>query len=300
MTGYTKKLFILPFDHRSSFTKGLVGKEDGLLTPQEKDYIISQKKLIYKAFKKAVENKVPKDQAAILVDEEYGDEILKDANLHGFNVLLTTEKSGQKEYAFQYGENFGEHIKKYSPLFAKALVRYNPEDSKDSKKRQQQNLKTLSDFCHSNSMKLLIEPLVPPTEEQLVKAGGDKEAYINTQRPFLAAKLILEFQDNGIEPDVWKMEGTKNKEGYEEMVKAAKREKRENVGIVVLGGGQSREVVEEWIRVAAQIEGIIGFAVGRTIFWQPLLDLKERKISEDGAIMQISNNFINFYEIFKK
>ncbi|MCL4353842.1 DUF2090 domain-containing protein [Patescibacteria group bacterium] len=300
MQGYTKKLFILPFDHRSSFTKGLVGKEDGLLTPSEKDYIISQKKLIYKAFKKAVENKVPKDQSAILVDEEYGDEILKDANLHGFNILLTTEKSGQKEYAFQYGENFGDHIKKYSPLFAKALVRYNPDDSQDIKKRQLENLKKLSDFCNGNNIKLLIEPLVVPTEDQLTIAHGDKEIYINTQRPFLAAKLIQDFQDYGIEPDVWKIEGTKNKKGYEEIVKVARRDNRENVGIVVLGGGQSREIVEDWIKTAADVKGIIGFAVGRTIFWQALLDLKERKINEDEAITRISNNFINFYEIFNE
>jgi len=297
--GYNKPLFILPFDHRSSFIKGLLQKEESQLLNEDKQFVKSQKQLIYQAFQKAIGLGVPKEEAAILVDEEYGEEILKDASVHAFNILLTTEKSGQKEYAFQYGENFGEHIKKYSPLFAKALIKYNPQDSDDSKKRQQQTLKILSDFCKNNSLKFLIEPLIHPTEDQLAQAGGDKEKYINFQRPFLAVKLIEELQDSGVEPDVWKIEGTKSREGYEAMVKAAQRNNRSNVNIVVLGGGQSEEIVEEWIKIAAGVEGIIGFAVGRTVFWQPILDLKEGRISKETAINQIADNFLHFYNLFK-
>ena len=297
--GYNKPLFILPFDHRSSFIKGLLQKEESQLLSEDREFVKNQKQLIYQAFQKAIELGVSKEEAAILVDEEYGEEILKDASVHAFNVLLTTEKSGQKEYAFQYGENFGEHIKKYNPLFAKALIRYNPQDSNDSKKRQQQTLKMLSDFCQNNSIKFLIEPLIHPTEDQLAQAGGDKEKYIDFQRPFLAVKLIEELQDSGVEPDVWKIEGTKNREGYEAMVKAAQRNNRNNVSIVVLGGGQSKEIVEEWIKITAGVEGIIGFAVGRTVFWQPLLDLKEGRINDKTTIDQIADNFLHFYNLFK-
>ena len=297
--GYNKPLFVLPFDHRSSFIKGLLQKEESQLLSEDRQFVKNQKKLIYQAFQKTIELGIPKEEAAILVDEEYGEEILKDASLHGFNILLTTEKTGQKEYTFQYGEDFGEHIKKHNPLFVKALIRYNPQDSDDSKKRQQQTLKILSDFCQSNSVKLLIEPLIHPTEDQLAQAGGDKEKYIDFQRPFLAAKLIEEIQDSGIEPDVWKLEGTKNRDGYERIVMAAQRNNRDNVNIVVLGGGQSREIVQEWIKTAAEVKGIIGFAVGRTVFWQSLLDLKEGRINKETAINQIADNFLNFYNLFK-
>ena len=125
--GYNKSLFILPFDHRSSFSKIF----------QDKDSIVSAKWIIYEAFKKALSDGIPKDSAAILVDEEFGDKILLDAKNNGFTTILTTEKSGQKEFTLEYGSEFAKHIEKYKPTFAKALIRYNPEDKNDSKVRQQ-------------------------------------------------------------------------------------------------------------------------------------------------------------------
>src|SRR3989344_617339 len=148
--GYTNNLFILPFDHRASFAK-MFGFTN--LTFEEKKYIISTKLLIYEAFKNAVAQSVPKDQAAILVDEEYGDEILKAAKALGFTILLTTEKSGQEIFDFEYGEKFAEHIEKYKPTFAKALIRYKPNVDWT-------NLKVLSDYCHTHSYKLLLEMIM--------------------------------------------------------------------------------------------------------------------------------------------
>ena len=114
--GYTKNLFILPFDHRSSFAKIF----------QDKDNIASAKWIIYEAFKKALQDGISKDQSAILVDEEFGDKILIDAKNNGFTTILTTEKSGQKEFEFEYGNDFSKHIEKYNPTFVKALIRYKP------------------------------------------------------------------------------------------------------------------------------------------------------------------------------
>ncbi|MBU2632276.1 DUF2090 domain-containing protein [Patescibacteria group bacterium] len=295
--GYSKPLFILPFDHRGSFVKGLIGKEESLLTSDDRNYIISQKKIIYNAFKKAIQKKIIKDNAAILIDEEFGDEIIKDANLNGINVILTTEKSGEQEFTFQY-PNFEEHIEKYKPAFAKVLIRYNPDQEIASKKRQQKELKRLSDYCHKSGHKFFLEPLIPATVDQLTKAGGNQDEYIKSQRPFLAARAIGELQEAGVEPDVWKLEGTTKKEGYEKIVEAAIRDGRDNVGVVILGGGKEQELVEEWIKIAAKIKGIIGFAVGRTVFWQPLMDLKEGKINQEEAVSRIANNFIHFYDLF--
>jgi 5-dehydro-2-deoxygluconokinase len=299
MKGYTQNLFILPFDHRGSFIKGLLEKDERFLTENDRSYIASQKKIIYKAFLKAIKIKIPKQEAAILIDEEFGDEIIKDAKEKGINILLTVEKSGQKEFEFEY-EEFQSHIEKYSPLFVKVLIRYNPDDSLELKRKQQEKLKILSDYCLSKNYKFLLEVLVEPSEEQLKKANGDKLIYINQKRPFLAARVIEELQNSEIEVDVWKLEGTENSKGYEEIIKSATREGRGNVGVVILGGGQDRKTVEEWIIKARSVKGIIGFAVGRTIFWGDLLSLKEKKISEEKVIDKISENFIYFYDIFKK
>ena len=310
--GYTKNLFILPFDHRSSFVKDMFGIQDQNLTAQETQIIIAEKKIIYEGFKKAVEEDVPKGETAILVDEQFGDKILQDARTQGFTTCVTTEKSGQKEFTFEYGNNFAAHVEKYKPIFAKALIHYNPEDEDQSKSRQQQQLRILSDYCHNNGYKFLLEVLIPPSstsEESFGHLRGDykapprwtsKERFDKEMRPKLAVKMIEELQNVGVEPDVWKLEGMETIEDYQAVVKQAKSGGRDNVGIVVLGRGEDQKQVEKWISVGAKVKGVIGFAVGRTVFWQPLVDLKNGKISKEQAIAQIANNFKYFYDMFMK
>ncbi len=309
--GYTKNLFILPFDHRSSFVKDMFGIQDQNLTAQETQIIIAEKKIIYEGFKKAVEEDVPKGETAILVDEQFGDKILQDARTQGFTTCVTTEKSGQKEFTFEYGNNFAAHVEKYKPIFAKALIHYNPEDEKESKVRQQQNLKILSDYCHNNGYKFLLEVLIPLTSNASDVAARrltgmtpprwtSKERFDKEMRPKLAVKMIEELQNVGVEPDVWKLEGMETIEDYQAVVKQAKSGGRDNVGIVVLGRGEDQKQVEKWISVGAKVKGVIGFAVGRTVFWQPLVDLKNGKISKEQAIAQIANNFKYFYDMFMK
>ena len=299
--GYNKYLFILPFDHRSTFEKGMfeIGNEDSL-TDEQKEKIKEEKKIIYEGFKKAVSESIPKEFAAILVDEEYGDEILKNAREENFITLLTVEKSGQKEFGFEYADEFGEHIKKYNPTFAKALVRYNPEDGPELKERQLRELKRLNDFCHGNNYKFMIEVLIGVSESQLSNMGGDKNKYDRELRPRLAVEVVREFQEKGVDPDVWKMEGMGKEEDYRVFAERARIDGRDNVGIVILGRGAEQEVVEKWITAGAKIEGVIGFAVGRTVFWDPLVLFKDGKISRDEAVDQISKNFQHFYNLFMR
>ncbi len=268
--GYNKNLFIFPFDHRASFAK-MFGFTN--LTVEEKKYITSAKKLIYEAFKKSVPTRIPKEEAAILVDEEYGDEILKDAIAQGFTTILTTEKSGHETFDFEYKE-FDKHIEKYKPTFAKALIRY--KTNVDWAK-----LKTLSDYCHNNNYKFLLEVL---SELSIV----DGESLVN---------IINDLRVKGIEPDVWKLEGMENKNDYESVVAKIKEGQRQNVGLVILGRGESKEKVEQWIRAGRDVKGVIGFAVGRTIFSEPLVNLLNGRSTREETIDAIANNFYHFYTV---
>jgi len=298
--GYTKNLFILPFDHRTSFVKDVFGFTNLELTSQQTQKIIDAKETIYQAFKKAAEEYIPTGEAAILVDEQFGDKILLDAKRQDFIILLTIEKSGQKEFTFEYGKEFPKHIEKYQPTFAKALIRYNPEDEKQSKIRQQRNLKILNDYCHNNGYKFLLEVLISPTGSQLAKSHGNKKLYDLEIRPKLAVEVIEELQNASVQPDVWKLEGMESPKDYEMVVIQAQKNNRSNVSIVVLGRAESKKDVEKWITVGAPVKGIIGFAVGRTVFLPPLLDFKNAKISKEEAINQIANNFKYFYDVFMK
>jgi myo-inositol catabolism protein IolC len=295
--GYKKNLFILPFDHRSSFIK-LLGFTNPDLSSGEKDMITKTKEIIYTAFKKAVEQEIAKEQAAILIDEEYGDKIIRDAIDQDYNVILTTEKSGQKEFILEYGDDFAKHIEKYKPQIIKALVRYNPNDDPLSKMRQQQKLEILSNYCHNNYYKFLLELLVPPTDLQIKECNGDNDLYDLKVRPNLTVKAIEELQNVNVEPDIWKIEGMEEEDSYKIVALQTRKEGRDNVGIVILGRAENQEKVKKWIKSGNKIQGIIGFAVGRTVFWEPLVEHKNGKIEKEKAIEIISNNFLYYYHIF--
>lgn len=295
--GYSKKLFVLPFDHRSSFAK-LFGFTNEELSNDEKKKITLAKEIIYLAFEKTIAKGIPKEEAAILIDEEYGDKIIQDAVNKKYNVILTVEKSGQKEFTFEYSDEFGKHIEKYKPTFVKALIHYNPNDDPLSKMRQQQKLEALSNYCHQNSYKFLLEILISPTEQQINSVSGNVQRYEMEMRPNLTAKAMEELQNAHVEPDIWKIEGMENEDSYKIVALQARKEQRGNVGIVILGRAEVQDKVEQWVKVGNKIKGIIGFAVGRTIFWSPLTEYKDGKIDRDTTIEKISNNFLHFYNIF--
>jgi len=295
--GYKDPLYILPFDHRSSFMKKMFNISGGL-TKELALMVVHSKKLIFEGFKSAVASGIPVEHAAILVDEQFGDGILREARLDGYKFLLATEKSGQDEYDFEYGHTFAEHIEKYKPTFTKALARFNPEGDKDMNKRQAAKLKILSDFSHESGYKFLIEPLIPATETQLKSVGGDAKKYDDELRPNLTAQMIKELQDAGVEPDVWKIEGFENPKHYEEAIKQAKIDGRQDVSAVVLGRGADSVQVEKWLKAGAKVKGVIGFAVGRTIFWDALIGVRDKKLTLEQAIEKIASNYLHFYKVF--
>jgi myo-inositol catabolism protein IolC len=298
--GFDKPLYILPFDHRGSFQKKMFGW-DGELNPQQTAEIAAAKRLIYDAFKAAVHVGVPKDKAGILVDEQFGAAILRDAAADGYATSCPAEKSGQDEFDFEYGEDFGKHIEAFRPTFCKVLVRYNPEGDQSLNRRQAARLKRLSEYLHSNDSRsrFMFELLVPPEKTQLDQLKGDKKAYDRGLRPQLMVQAIQELQDAEVEPDVWKIEGLDRRADCEKIVAAARAGGRNRVGCIILGRGEDDRKVREWLTTAAGVPGFIGFAVGRTSFWDPLVDWRAKKITRNEAVSEIARRYQEFVEIFE-
>jgi 5-dehydro-2-deoxygluconokinase len=298
--GFDKPLFILPFDHRGSFQKKMFGW-DGDLSLQQTAEIAAAKRVIYNAFTAAVYAGVPKDKGGILVDEQFGASILRDAAAEGYMTSCPAEKSGQDEFDFQYGEDFAEHIEAFQPTFCKVLVRYNPAGDQALNRRQSVRLRRLSDYLHSGKSRsrFMFELLVPAEKTQLDSLKGDKKAYDLNLRPQLMAQTISELQDAQVEPDVWKIEGLDRQEDCERIVATARRGGRNQVGCIILGRGEDDKKVHEWLTTAAAVPGFIGFAVGRTSFWDPLVDWRGKKITRDAAVAEIARRYREFVEIFE-
>jgi 5-dehydro-2-deoxygluconokinase len=297
--GFDKPLYILPFDHRGSFQTKMFGWK-GVLTSEQTAEIAAAKQVIYDGFKAAVQDGVPEQKAGILTDEQFGSAILRDAATNHYTTACCVEKSGQDEFDFEYGEDFAKHIEAVQPTFSKVLVRYNPQGDRALNARQAARLKQLSDYLHnSNGPLFMFELLVPPEKSQLDRLNGDKKTYDFYLRPQLMVQAIEELQNAGVEPDVWKIEGLDRREDCESVVAAARRGGRDRVSCIILGRGEDDRKVHEWLTTAAAVPGFIGFAVGRTSFWDPLVAWRTKQITRECAVKDIYRRYREFVNTFE-
>jgi myo-inositol catabolism protein IolC len=298
--GYDGKLYILAFDHRGSFQKKMFGIE-GDPTPEQTDTIADAKHLIFEGLLRATEEGVDPHATGCLVDEQFGapTQIPQEAKDRGLLLAMPVEKSGQNEFDFEYGEDFGAHIEKFDPNFSKVLVRYNPEGDADMNRVQAEKLKRLADWLHEHDRKFLFELLVPAEPDQLESVGGDEERYDRELRPELMRHAILDLQDAGIEADIWKIEGIDSQEDCERISETARRDGRDGVICVVLGRGANDEKVDHWLRTGAPVEGYAGFAIGRTIWWDALKGFLDGDIERGDAVEQIAQKYLRFVQVYR-
>jgi myo-inositol catabolism protein IolC len=298
--GYDGKLYILAFDHRGSFQKKMFGIQ-GDPTPDETKTIVDAKHLIYEGMEVAVKRGLDAASAGVLVDEQFGGDIPKHAREEGLKLAMPVEKSGQNEFDFEYGADFGEHILKFDPDFSKVLVRYNPDDpDTEMNQRQLSRLKELADWLHAHDRKFLFELLVPATEEQLASVGGDSDRYDAELRPELMRRTIEDCQNFSIEVDIWKIEGVDAQSDAAMLAEQARSgEGREGVTCVLLGRGASTEKVEEWLRAASPIQGFIGFAIGRSIWWDTLKSFLANELDRESAAAKIADNYLHFVNVYE-
>jgi len=298
--GYDRPLYILPFDHRGSFQSGLFGWKPPLSDAQTAE-IAASKQIIYDGFRSALAGGAPAAKAGILVDEQFGAAILRDATAKGTTTACPAEKSGQEEFDFEYGEDFARHIEAFDPTFCKVLVRYNPEGDRALNQRQAGRLKRLSDYLGGReSSRFMFELLVPPEKAQLDRLKGDKKAYDIELRPRLMVEAMSELQAAGVEPDLWKIEGLDRREDCQKIVATARAGGRDHVGCIVLGRGEDDRKVREWLGVAAKVPGFVGFAVGRTVFWNPLVAWHAGKATREEAAAQIAGRYREFVNLFEE
>jgi myo-inositol catabolism protein IolC len=296
--GYDGKLYILAFDHRGSFQKKMFGIE-GDPTPEEIETIDDAKRLIFEGALLAVRDGAEPTATGILVDEQFGSDIPQQARAHGLKLAMPVEKSGQDEFDFHYGEDFGAHIESFDPDFSKVLVRYNPDGDQAMNKEQLGRLKILSDWLREHDRKFLFELLVPATDGQLAKVDRDTDRYDAELRPELMRRTIADCQNAGIEVDVWKIEGVEAPEDAESLAEQARAgEGRAGVTCVLLGRGASTEKVEHWLRVAATVDGFVGFAIGRSIWWDALKGFLSNELDRDAAAAQIASNYLHFVRVY--
>jgi myo-inositol catabolism protein IolC len=296
--GYEGNLYILAFDHRGSFQKKMFGIE-GTPTAEDTERISDAKAVIFEGFLRALDEGASREAAGMLVDEQFGADLAKQAKKEGVILAMPVEKSGQDEFDFDYGDDFGKHIEEFDPTFTKVLVRLNPEGDAEMNQRQLERLARLGTWLHENDRKFLFELLVPAEPGQVESVGGDTDRFDKELRPKLMLGAIRMCHEAGVDPDIWKIEGLDKREDCQAVAELVRSgEGRGQVACVVLGRGADDKAVEHWLKQGSGVPGYVGFAIGRTIWWDSLKAYLNEEQSREDAASKISSNYRHFIDVY--
>lgn len=283
-------LYILAFDHRESFSREFLGREDHALTARAKQ-------LVFEGLQCAVGKGILPGEAGILVDERYGADVARAARKAGLVLAMPVERSGQRELTLEY-DDFASHVEDFEPDFSKVLVRYNPESEPELNKRQLALLGSIGNWLRQDRRGFMVEVLVPPEPAQLAGLGGDRARYDRELRPDLMIRAIREMQEAGVSPELWKIEGLDRREDCVRVAEQV-RSGGENARCLVLGRGADEGAVLHWLRQAAGVPGFAGFAVGRTLWWEPLKGWLAGSLSRDAAVEAVAAGYLRMVEAYR-
>jgi myo-inositol catabolism protein IolC len=291
-------LFILAMDHRDSFGRTMFGVT-GTPTDEQLASMRSAKSLIFAAAHRVLGTQPAGSNLGILVDEQLGAEVARRARTAGFVLAMPAEVSGTDELTFEYGDSFAEHIEAFDPDWVKVLVRFNPADPAELQRAQITTLKRLHDWVTGSRRQWLIELLVPAVREQLA-AGEDQAFYDKHERPQLTAKVITTLTEAGIHPGIWKLEGYETAEGAQLVLDTVRATASPASECIVLGRNAPRSQVDHWLDIAAPLEGYAGFAIGRSIWEEPLADYLAGKHDQETAESRIAERYGHFIRRYIK
>jgi|SRR5829696_8647951 len=289
-----RRLFFLACDHRGAFQELFgVGERPGAAGT---DRVAAGKEAVLEGALRvaADDSDLAPGEVGVLVDEQFGTprDLPARARAAGLRLAVPAERSGRARFEFEHGDDFPAHIRRLDPDFTKVLVRLNPEGDAAGNRVQLERLRRLSDWLGAERRGLLFELLVPAEPHQLAAAGGDVARYDADLRPSLMLEAVRRVQDAGIEADVWKVEGVEARADAEALVRQMRHgARREDVRCILLGRGAGDEDVERWLRAAAPVDGVAGFAIGRGIWGPPLRALLDGRLTRDEAVADVAARF---------
>jgi myo-inositol catabolism protein IolC len=292
----TDRLHVLAFDHRRSLLTSFF-RVAGRPSDEDVERARLAKRVIWEGFLRASDEGSTDGSAAVLIDVTYGDHVIGEARRAGTRFAIPVEDSGREEFSFEHPQ-WADLLDEIEPTWAKALVRYDPDGDPAVNARQRTALRELSDHCRKTDRGFMLEILVPPSPSRLEAVEGDRGRFDREVRADLTVRGIAEIQEAGVEPNLWKLEGFEEPADYERVVAAARSGGRDQVRCIVLGRGEDAAAVDRWLRAGAGVAGVVGWAIGRTIWWDPLRAFFERAdADQEEAVTRIAANYRHFVDV---
>jgi len=286
-------LLILAMDHRASFGRSLFGVRNDRPDPGQQAAMQAAKQLIYAGLARA-RGRLPGGRAGVLVDERYGQAVIDQARSDGTILAVPVERSGRDWFELEWGQDWLEHVGLIRPGFAKVLVRDNPAFPVPQREQQLGLLRQVSDGLARLGVPLLYELLVPATSGQLAGARRTPDAYDRDLRPDLVIGVIADNQAAGVEPAIWKVEGLETTEAARAVVAQMRSGGRDGVRAIVLGRDAPADRLDHWLAVAAPVDGFVGFAIGRSIWEDPISDHNQGRAGEEETVSRIAERYLDF------
>jgi len=290
-------LLILAMDHRDSLERELY-RLTAPPTPSEAARIAADKLLVYRALLDAAAQLPASARAGVLVDEQYGASVAELAqHVPTLDLAMPIEASGHPWFQFAFADDWRRHAEFFTTGNSKVLIRDNPGLKASDRHAQMAAVSRVSTWAREAGRPLIVELLVPPTPADLASVGGDAARYDAELRPQLTVQVIHDLQDAGVEPALWKVEGLDATADARAVARAARRGGRD-ARCIVLGRHAPADRLDRWLDAAAPVPDFVGFAIGRSIWWDALSDLLAGSITEAEAQTRIATAYLSFANDF--
>ena len=214
---------------------------------------------------------------ALLVDLTYGRTAFEAVRDAGAVVGTPAEKAGA--FPLEWTDVFERSL---PGAFVKVLVRHRSDMETAIVTRQREQLLDLQRWCAAAGKTFVLEVLVSP-------AAGEEPHFDSDGRPQRLAEYIRNSYDIGLVPDFWKIEGMPDRDSLQ-VVDAAIRQVEGPLQLI-LGKGAGMDAVRIWFNAAAGAPTAAGFAIGRTVYFEPASQWLLGTISREDAIARIAGNY---------
>jgi myo-inositol catabolism protein IolC len=142
----------------------------------------------------------------------------------------------------------------------------------------------LQAWCRRERMPLLVEIII-------MRGGEDERDFEERGRPSLLASVIRDAYRRDLVPDLWKIEGTSSSTGAA-LIDAAIGE-RPGPRQLILGKGADAATIERWFDAAAGLPSTAGFAIGRSVFWDPCTAYLKGRMDSDAAVDAMAASYLD-------
>jgi 5-dehydro-2-deoxygluconokinase len=224
---------------------------------------------------------------ALLVDEQYSAPVIAEARKAGVNVGTPAEKAG----AFPLAWSTDPFSRALTGAFVKVLVRHRSDDEPATIRGQWEKLDALQAWCRAEDKPLVVEILVARRDEP-------EQAFEAVGRPAMLAGFIGEAYRRGLTPGFWKIEGTLSPEGartIDEAIAAHPACRQ-----IILGKAADAATIHRWFAAAAASRTAAGFAIGRSVFWEPSVAFLTGAQTADRASAGIAANYLQLVDAWQR